>query len=84
MPTGLRERMAPSTVGSLYLNFVQLANVLESVKGTLAMMLGSTDEMDKAIDSAKLKKLGIGFGSLSYADGVFRIQSTFERSDQTK
>ena len=84
MPNGLRERMAPSTVGSLYLNFVQLGNVMDSVKGTLAMVMGPTDDIDKALDSAKLKKLGVGFGSLSYADGVFRVQSTFERSDPAK
>jgi hypothetical protein len=76
--------MAPSTVGSLYLNFVQLGNVMDSVKGTLAMIMGPTDDIDKALDSAKLKKLGVGFGSLSYADGVFRVQSTFERSDPAK
>lgn len=84
MPTALRERMAPSTVGSLYLNFVQLGNVLDSVKGTLAMVMGPTEELDNALDSSKLKKLGVGFGSLSYADGVFRVQSTFERGAPLK
>jgi hypothetical protein len=76
--------MAPSTVGSLYLNFVQLGNVLDSVKGTLAMVMGPTEELDNALDSSKLKKLGVGFGSLSYADGVFRVQSTFERGAPLK
>jgi hypothetical protein len=57
---------------------------MDSVKGTLAMIMGPTDDIDKALDSAKLKKLGVGFGSLSYADGVFRVQSTFERSDPAK
>jgi hypothetical protein len=84
MPRALRERMVPSTVGALYLNFIQLGNVVDSVKGTLAMMMGASQELDDALNSEKLKKLGIGFGSLSYSDGVFRVQSTFDRNDTVK
>lgn len=84
MPPTLRERMVPSTVGALYLNFIQIGKVVDSVKGTLAMMLGASQELDEALNSEKLKRLGIGFGSLSYADGVFRVQSTFDRNDTVK
>jgi hypothetical protein len=84
MPKVLRDRMVPSTVGALYLNFPRIAAVVDSVKGTVGMMLGTNDDLDQSLNSAKLKGLGIGLGSISYADGVFRLQSTFERTDISK
>jgi hypothetical protein len=81
MPQALRNRVAASSTGSLYLNFVQLGSVVDAVKGTVASMMGPNPELDQALDSEQLRKLGVGIGSLSYANGVFKIQSAFERGD---
>jgi hypothetical protein len=81
MPKGLRNRVAASSTGSLYLNFVQLGTVVDAVKGTVASMMGPNPELDQALDAEQLRKLGVGIGSLSYANGVFKIQSAFERGD---
>jgi hypothetical protein len=82
MSKGLRERVpAATTVGSLYLNFIQLGNLIESVKGTVTSLMGPNPELDKALDATRIKKFGVGIGSLSYANGVFKIQSAFERSE---
>ena len=81
MPQALRSRVSPASTGSLYLNFIQLGTLVDTVKGTVASMMGPNPELDEALDSEQLKKLGIGIGSLSYANGVFKIQSAFERGE---
>ncbi|MEN9845200.1 MAG: hypothetical protein RIS36_347 [Pseudomonadota bacterium] len=81
MPRALRNRVAESSSGSLYLNFIQLATLLDGVKGTVESMMGPNPELGRALDSANLKKLGIGIGSLSYANGVFKIKSVFDRGE---
>jgi hypothetical protein len=80
MSRSLRDRVPSSTsFGSLYLNFIQLGNLLDSVKGTVSSMMGPNPELDQALDSTRLKKLGVGIGNLSYANGVFKVQSVVER-----
>jgi hypothetical protein len=74
-----QSRLAPASIGALYLNFDQLATLIDSVKSTVAMFAGPNPELDKALDTSKLKTFGVGVGSLSYADGVFKLQSSFER-----
>ena len=82
MSKGLRDRVAAATTaGSLYLNFIQLGNLIDSVKGTVTSMMGPNPELDKALDATRIKKFGVGIGSLSYANGVFKIQSAFERTE---
>ncbi len=81
MPKELRSRVSPASTGSLYLNFIQLGTLIDSVKGTVASMMGPNPELDQVLDSERLKKLGIGIGSLSYTNGVFKIQSAFERGE---
>ena len=82
MPRTLRDKVAAATsFCSLYLNFPQVGTLLDSVKGTVSSMMGPNPELDQALDSTNLKKLGTGIGSLSYANGVFKIQSVVERVD---
>ena len=82
MPRSLRDKVAAATsFCSVYLNFPQIGNLLDSVKGTVSSMMGPNPELDEALDSTHLKKLGTGIGSLSYANGVFKIQSVVERVD---
>lgn len=74
-----QSRLAPASIGALYLNFDQIATLIDSVKSTVAMFAGPNPELDKALDTSKIKTFGVGIGSLSYADGVFKLQSSFER-----
>jgi hypothetical protein len=62
--------------GSLYLNFAEVANVVDTVKGSLAMFTGGSSDIDKALDSAKLRKIGVSASTLGYQDGLFVIEST--------
>ncbi|MEY4667372.1 MAG: hypothetical protein RL518_71 [Pseudomonadota bacterium] len=81
MPKALRNRVPSSSTGSLYLNFIQLGTVVDAVKGTIESMMGPNPELDDALNAEQLRKLGVGIGSLSYTNGVFKIQSAFERGD---
>jgi hypothetical protein len=81
MSKALRQRVSATSTGALYINFVRLATLIDAVKGTMASMMGPNPELDQALDSEQLKKLGVGIGSLSYTNGVFKIQSAFERGE---
>lgn len=74
-----QSRLAPASIGALYLNFDQLAALIDSVKSTVAMFAGPNPELDKALDTSKIRTFGVGVGSLSYTEGVFKLQSSFER-----
>jgi hypothetical protein len=65
--------------GSLYLNFTEVANVMDSVKSSLAMFTGGGSDMDKAFDSARFRNMGVSASTLGYQDGVFVIESTLEK-----
>lgn len=65
--------------GSLYLNFTEFANVLDSVKSSLAMFTGGGSDIDKAFDSARFRNMGVSASTLGYQDGVFVIESTLEK-----
>ncbi len=81
MSKALRSRVASTSTGSLYMNFIQLGALADAVKGTVASMMGPNPELDQALNSEQLRKLGVGIGSLSYSNGVFKIQSVFDRGD---
>jgi hypothetical protein len=63
------------------MNFIQLGALADAVKGTVSSMMGPNPELDQALNSEQLRKLGVGIGSLSYTNGVFKIQSAFDRGD---
>jgi hypothetical protein len=65
--------------GSLYLNFTEVANVMDSLKSSLAMFTGGASEMDKAFDSARFRNMGVSASTLAYQDGVFIVESTLEK-----
>jgi hypothetical protein len=81
MSKALRSRVASTSTGSLYMNFIQLGALADAVKGTVASLMGPNPEFDQALNSEQLRKLGVGIGSLSYTNGVFKIQSVFDRGD---
>ncbi len=68
-----------SKAGSLYLNFSEVANVMDSVKSSLAMFTGGGSDMDKVLDSSKFRTMGVSASTLGYQDGVFVIESTLEK-----
>lgn len=83
LSSGLQARVPKSSLGLLYVNFPQVANVMDSVKGSLGMLTGGdSSEIDKAFNSAKVKTMGVTLGDLSYIDGVFKLQSAFDVTAQ--
>jgi hypothetical protein len=57
-----------------YINFSEFANVVETVKNSLAMFAGgSTEELDQFLNPAELRKYGVSAGGIGFADGVFSI-----------
>jgi hypothetical protein len=61
--------------GALYLNFSELANVVDSAKSSLAMFTGGSDDVNKSFDSEKLRKMGVSASSFGYKNGVLVVES---------
>jgi hypothetical protein len=78
LPKPLQAQLSASNLVSLYFNFKQVGDVVDSVKGSLAMFTGGSPELNDALDGAKIRALGVGVGGISYAAGVVSLQSTFE------
>lgn len=78
LPKPLQAQLGASNLVSLYFNFKQVGDVVDSVKGSLAMFTGGSPELNNALDAAKIRALGVGVGGVSYAAGVVSLQSTFE------
>ncbi len=74
----LKDSLSPSKLASLYLNAAQAASLIESVKSTLATFAGPSPELDEALNTAALKKLGFVTGSLSYSNGLFVVESAYD------
>jgi hypothetical protein len=59
-----------------YINFNEFANVVESVKNSLAMFAGeNTQELDTFLNPAEIRKYGVSAGAISFANGIFSITS---------
>ncbi len=74
----LKANLAPQKLISLYANLPQLGSLLDSAKSSLAMFTGGSAELDDALDSTRLKKLGLITGSVSYANGLFLLESVMD------
>ncbi len=74
----LKANLAPQKLISLYANLPQLGSLLDSAKSSLAMFTGGSAELDDALDSTHLKKLGLITGSVSYANGLFLLESVMD------
>jgi len=66
--------------GAAYINFSELANVLDSAKSSLAMFTGGSSEIDKALNTEKIRKLGSTFGSIGYSNGILRFDSSLSQT----
>ena len=65
---------------SLYLNFKQVATIVDSVKSSLAMFTGGNPELNEALNPDKIRSLGVGVGGISYGGGVLSLESSFDLS----
>jgi hypothetical protein len=74
----MKDRFAAAKLASTYVNFVQLANVIDSVKSSLAMLTGGANEIDKTIDTNSLRTWGTHVGSMAFTDGTLKIEATFD------
>jgi hypothetical protein len=65
-------------LASAYFNFSRVGDLVDSVQSTLAMFTGGNSDLNNALNSTKLRALGIGVGGVSYAAGVVSLESSFE------
>lgn len=75
---GLKQRLDIGKLGMVYLNFTQVANLVDSVKGSLAMFVPNSNEMDQYLDSNKLRTWGSNLTAFGYTDGVLKLESAAE------
>jgi len=78
LPEPLQAQLKSFNLASLYFNFNQVGDVVDSVKSTLAMFTGGNSELNDALNSAKLRTLGVGVAGISYAAGVVSVESSFQ------
>lgn len=76
VPNFIREQLAGANVGSIVIDFVKTADVIDSVRGTLAMMTGGSSELNQMLDTADMRSYGVLTGSVSYAENIFSIRGT--------
>ena len=81
MSKALRENIGSPVAGTLYINCLELAKVIDTVKKSAVSMLGPSPELEQALDSERIKKLGVGINTLSFVNGVFKFRSVFEHPD---
>jgi hypothetical protein len=78
MSKALRDNISSPLAGSLYINCLELAKVIDTVKKTAVSMMGPSPELEQALDSERIRKLGVGINTLSFMNGVFKFRSVFE------
>jgi hypothetical protein len=55
-----------------------VAEVINSVKSTLAMFTGGNSELNDLLNSADIASWGFAAGGISYAPGTLSINSSFD------
>lgn len=78
LPGSLNNQMASANVASFYFNFGKVADVLDSVKNTLAMFTGGNSELNELLESANIRSWGLSAGGISYTPGILAIHSSFD------
>lgn len=74
----LRTQLTTANIAAFYLNFAKIADVLDSVKNTLAMFTGGNSELNELLQSADLRSWGLAACGVSYTPGVLAIDSSFQ------
>lgn len=83
MPSTLKTQVSAANLASFYFNFKKVAEVLDSVKNTLAMFTGGNSELNDLLSSANISSWGIAAGAVSYSPGTISINSSFEEASRT-
>lgn len=76
----LTSQISKANLGLLYFNFPRVAELLNSVKNTLAMFTGGNSELNELLDSAKISSWGTAVGAVSYAPGALSISASMDSS----
>jgi len=78
MPPALNNQVGSANLASFYCNFKKVAEVINSVKNTLAMFTGGNSELNDLLNSADIASWGFAAGGVSYSPGTLSINSSFE------
>ena len=84
LQASLKDSLSPSKLASVYFNAIQTASLVESMKSTISMFAGPSPELDDALNTQKLKQLGLATGSVSYSNGLFLVESAFDAAQAAK
>lgn len=80
LQASLKDSFSAAKLGSVYFNAIQTASLLDSVKSSVAMFAGPSPELEQALNTENLKRLGLATGSISYSNGLFLVESAFDAS----
>jgi hypothetical protein len=69
-------QLTSANVALLYLNFTRIADVVDSIKGTLAMFTGGNSELNDLLNAANIRAWGVATGNISYAPGAMLINAS--------
>jgi hypothetical protein len=75
-PAALKDQLTSANIGLVYLNFARIADVLDSVKSTLAMFTGGNSELNEILNSTNIRSWGLAAGGVSYAPGAVMIHAS--------
>lgn len=78
MPEGLKTQVGSANLAAFYFNFKKVADVVNSVKNTLAMFTGGNSELNELLNSADIASWGFAAGGVSYSPGTLSINSSFD------
>lgn len=76
LPSALKGQLTSVNIALLYLNFARIAEVLDSIKSTLAMFTGGNSELNELLNAAKIRSWGLAAGSVSYVPGAVMINAS--------
>jgi hypothetical protein len=75
-PAAVKDQLTSANIGLVYLNFGRIADVLDSVKSTLAMFTGGNSELNDLLNAANIRSWGLAAGGISYAPGAVMINAS--------
>jgi len=82
LPAALKTQITSANIATVYCNFSKVADILDSVKNTLAMFTGGSSELNDVLQAANIRSWGLATGGISYTPGVLAINSSFDASQK--
>jgi hypothetical protein len=80
LPAAIKGQDSSGKIALLYLNFVRIADVLDSIKSTLAMFTGGNSELNEILNAANIRSWGVAAGSVSYTPGALMLNASMNAS----